>query len=242
MDVPRQHDDDLFCRCDSVGFRNDHHSRYFITNRISNLLRVHRLSYVDRALKTNEASFYISLDEFVVDSIQDHRPFYNWYYMSITTIRLETRIQAPIKICYDLSRSIDLHMKSTSFSKEKAIEGKLTGLIEANEFVTWQAYHFGLRLKMKVRITEALKPFFFHDQMVEGPFVSMNHAHILQQDNGVTVMRDEFQYEVPFGWFGRVFDRVILKKYMTRLLLHRNKVIRQTAENGEWKQYLNHAI
>jgi ligand-binding SRPBCC domain-containing protein len=160
----------------------------------------------------------------------------------MTTIKLETKIHAPIDVCYDLSRSIDVHMKSTSFSKEKAIEGKLTGLIEANEFVTWQAYHLGVKQRMKVRITEMIKPFFFHDEMVEGPFASMEHAHIFQQENAITVMRDDFQYQVPFGWIGKLFDKIILRKYMTSLLMKRNGLIKQIAESGEWTKYLNHAI
>ena len=39
------------------------------------------------------------------------------------TIQLETIINADIKICFDLSRSIDLHQISTAKTNEKAIAG-----------------------------------------------------------------------------------------------------------------------
>jgi hypothetical protein len=65
-----------------------------------------------------------------------------------TRIDLTTIINAPIEICFDLSRSIDLHQQSTQQTHEKAIAGRTTGLIELNEFVTWQATHFLITQKL----------------------------------------------------------------------------------------------
>ena len=160
----------------------------------------------------------------------------------MTTIKLETRIAAPIKVCFDLSRSIDLHLHTNRFSNEKAIAGKTSGIIEANESVTWRANHFGLPQQMKVRITQIIKPFFFEDEMVEGPFRSMQHAHIFQLQNGETVMRDEFQYEVPFGWVGKLIDKFMLRRYLLQLLEYRNETIKQVAESGNWINYLNPSL
>lgn len=61
------------------------------------------------------------------------------------TIYLETVINADIKICFDLSRSIDLHQFSTVKTKEKAIAGITTGLVNTGDFVTWEAIHFGIK-------------------------------------------------------------------------------------------------
>jgi hypothetical protein len=57
------------------------------------------------------------------------------------TIVLKTIIAAPINVCFDLSRSIDLHKISTSDTDEQAIAGITTGLISDGEFVTWKAKH-----------------------------------------------------------------------------------------------------
>ncbi len=160
----------------------------------------------------------------------------------MTTIRLETKINAPIRICYDLSRSIDLHKESVAFSDERPVEGKTSGLIEANEFVTWQAKHFGFPQKMKVLITETIRPFFFHDIMLEGPFAFMQHAHIFQQFNGVTVMRDEFEYKLPLGSIGKMIDNLFVRDYMTMLLNTRNNFIKEVAESDEWRNYLNYTL
>jgi hypothetical protein len=55
-------------------------------------------------------------------------------------IRLETVIRAPIERCFDLSRTIDLHMRSTEETQEIAVAGVTTGLIGLGEEVTWERH------------------------------------------------------------------------------------------------------
>ena len=69
------------------------------------------------------------------------------------TIKLETHINAPIQLCFDLSTSIDLHKISTAATNEKAIAGTTEGLINLNECVTWEATHFGIRQQLTTKIT-----------------------------------------------------------------------------------------
>ena len=60
-------------------------------------------------------------------------------------IELQTEINSTIEICFDLSRSIDLHKISTAKTNETATDGVTKGLINLNQFVTWQARHFGVK-------------------------------------------------------------------------------------------------
>ena len=92
-------------------------------------------------------------------------------------IELETFIHANINTCFDLSRSIDLHTLSTAKTKEKAIAGRTSGLIEMNETVTWQATHFMVRQKFISKITAFHRPFHFRDEQQKGPFRLFTHDH-----------------------------------------------------------------
>lgn len=74
------------------------------------------------------------------------------------------------------------------------------------------------------------KPNYFEDKMLKGAFKSMKHEHTFESKNDETIMSDKFQYEVPFGLLGKVFDGLILKKYMTKFLKIRNKVLKEIAE------------
>lgn len=49
---------------------------------------------------------------------------------------INTVIKNNCEVVFDLCRSIDLHLISTSKTNEKAIAGKTSGLINLNETVT----------------------------------------------------------------------------------------------------------
>ena len=145
-------------------------------------------------------------------------------------IELTTIINAPIEICFNLARSIDLHMESTKQTGEKAIAGRTSGLIESGETVTWRARHFGIWQTLTSKITEFDQPNFFADELVKGAFKSFRHEHYFLERNNQTLMKDVFTFQSPFGILGRLFNWLVLTRYMTRLLIKRNVVIRKTAE------------
>lgn len=147
------------------------------------------------------------------------------------TLNLITIIKAPVQTVFDLSRSIDLHTDSMQHTGERAIAGTTTGLIGLNETVTWRARHFGLMLRMTTKIIAMESPHRFTDEQVRGLFKRLHHVHRFELIVGSgTRMIDEFQFESPCGWLGRIVDRVVLKRYLTRLLQHRNEMIKNVAE------------
>jgi ligand-binding SRPBCC domain-containing protein len=149
----------------------------------------------------------------------------------MTTINLTTKIKAPVQIVFDFSRNIDIHQQSASKTNEIAIAGVTSGLINHNETVTWQGKHFGLYLTHKSRITAMTFYDYFADEMEEGKFKTFKHEHHFKEENGITTMTDQLQYETPFGILGRLFDFLFLKKHLTYFLLNRNQVLRELSEN-----------
>jgi len=99
-------------------------------------------------------------------------------------IKLLTEINAPIAICFDLSRSIDLHKISTSETSEEAIFGVTTGLIGLNEYVTWEAVHFGVKQKLTSKITAYERPFHVADEQIKGAFKYFRHTHNFSELDG----------------------------------------------------------
>ncbi len=147
------------------------------------------------------------------------------------TINLITKIDAPKKVIFDLSRNIDVHQNSASKTNEIAIAGVTSGLINLNETVTWRGKHFGLYLTHKSRITAMVFYDYFVDEMEEGKFKSFKHEHTFIEKEKKTVMIDNLNYETPFGIFGKIFDKIILRKHLTNFIIERNKVLKELAEN-----------
>ncbi len=79
-------------------------------------------------------------------------------------IQLTTEIKAPIEICFDLARSIDLHKLSTKHTHEEAVAGITSGLIGLGETVTWRAKHFTLSTKITENAT------FYRSLFLQAPF------------------------------------------------------------------------
>lgn len=153
-------------------------------------------------------------------------------------ITLHTNIKSTPKIVFDLSRSIDLHKISTAKTNEDAVAGVTSGLIGLGEWVTWRAKHLGVYQQLTSKITEYSRPDYFVDEMQKGIFKRFKHQHLFKDLGDSTLMTDIFDYDSPLGVLGKIADIVFLKKYMTRLLLHRNQIIKNYAESGQWKNIL----
>ncbi len=142
--------------------------------------------------------------------------------------RIVTDIAAPVEQCFDLSRSIDLHLESMIASKERAVAGVTTGLISEGQEVSWQARHFGIQWRMTSRITEFEAPHRFVDEMVRGPFASFRHEHRFEAHAGGTRMTDVVTFGVALG----PIANLPVGLYLRRLMTIRNAVIRTKAQAG----------
>lgn len=154
-------------------------------------------------------------------------------------IELHTTINSDIQTVFDLSRSVDLHQISTKKTNEKAIAGKLSGLMELNDTVTWRAKHFGIYQTLTSKITEYERPRYFVDEMVSGIFKRFRHEHRFLEKDGKVTMTDVFDYTAPLGILGKMADKLFLKRYMTYFLHLRNETIKTYAESNLKNELIN---
>jgi len=135
-----------------------------------------------------------------------------------------------MEICFDLARSIDVHIAAVSNTSERAVAGVTSGLIGLGETVTWEAVHFGIKQRLTSRITKYERPRLFIDEMVRGAFHSFIHVHEFKSISEGTLMVDKFSYTTPLGPLGRIADRLFLKRYMGRFLQKRASYLKHVAE------------
>lgn len=153
-------------------------------------------------------------------------------------ITLTTDIAAPVDTVFDLSRSIDLHVESTSQTNEKAVAGRTSGLIELGETVTWEATHFFVRQRLTVCIKQFDQPNHFRDSMVSGAFLRFDHDHHFQASAIGTTMTDVFDFTSPFGPLGYLANWLFVTRHMRKLLAGRNQLIKTIAESDDAKRYV----
>ena len=148
----------------------------------------------------------------------------------MTTIIITTNYYAPIETVFDTNRDIDIHQQSASKTEEIAIAGITSGLINKNETVTWKGKHFGVYLTHQSLISELIFPTYFVDEQLKGKFKSFKHQHFFEQKENYVEVTDILNYETPYGIFGKLFDKLFLKKHLTDFIMKRNAVLKNLAE------------
>jgi ligand-binding SRPBCC domain-containing protein len=158
----------------------------------------------------------------------------------MSLIHLTTFIAAPIERVFDLSRSINLHKISTADTKEEAVAGKMSGLINEGEKVTWKAKHLFKIRYFTSKITAMVANDYFIDELEKGDFKFFKHEHHFKQVDNGTIMIDLLEFESPYGIIGQLADKCYLKNYLQNFLIIRNNVIKDYAESQKWKALLNY--
>ena len=148
----------------------------------------------------------------------------------MATIHLTTHLPASPETCFDLVLNVDVQVQLDSTTR--VLGGVTSGPLHLGDCVTWRAVHFGLPWRMTSKIIEVERPKYFVDAMQRGPFASWRHLHQFEPLLTGTLIHDSVAYVAPFGILGRLFDAVVLQRYLTGLLASRNQRLRQLAEGG----------
>lgn len=157
----------------------------------------------------------------------------------LARIELSTQIAAPRERCFDLARSVELHLRSTAATGERAVGGKTAGLLALGDQITWRARHFGVWQSLAGHITAYDRPRYFQDTMLRGAFRRLRHDHYFDPaPGGGTVMRDLFEYTASLGPLGWLAERLFLTRYLRRFLEARNRELKAVAESGEWVKFV----
>jgi ligand-binding SRPBCC domain-containing protein len=159
----------------------------------------------------------------------------------MVTLKEITVIGAPIERCFDLARSVEVHLAGNVHYGESAVatDGIRSGLVALGERVTWRAKHFGFWHQLTSQITVMKRPAHFQDVMIHGIFRFMRHDHFFRALSGdSTKMTDVFCFAAPFPLLGRLAEIALLRRYMRALLRERNAAIKEIAESAAWQRYL----
>ncbi len=146
-------------------------------------------------------------------------------------IRVETEIHASQERCFDLARSLSMHVVTTGKTRERIVSTHPSDLLELGDEVTFEATHFGVRQRLTSRIVEFERPNRFVDQMQKGAFRSLRHEHLFEKiDDESTKMIDILQFESPLGPLGGLVDRLFLRSYMEQFIRGRGQAMKAVTE------------
>lgn len=127
-------------------------------------------------------------------------------------------IKAPIDVCFDLARNVNL-ITAGSDRNEKLLE---EGNTVTRVTVTKQ------RLITKVIFME--RPYHFVEKMVRGPFSSFIQIYQFTEEERGTMLLNHVQYKSRFGPIGTALDKIFLEQVMKSFIISRSEELKELAE------------
>jgi ligand-binding SRPBCC domain-containing protein len=119
---------------------------------------------------------------------------------------------------------LDFRMRDTA--KAEVFEGAVFDYT-----IRW----FSLSLDWRSRIEGYHPPERFTDIQVKGPYPFWSHLHTFEEKNGSTLMRDEVNYRLPFGPFGRLLHSFAIRRQLRDIFCYRAVRIDQWAR-GQFRK------
>ncbi|HET8797477.1 MAG TPA: SRPBCC family protein [Thermoanaerobaculia bacterium] len=91
---------------------------------------------------------------------------------------------------------------------------------------------FGLSMRWTTRITLWREREVFADLQERGPYRYWHHTHTFRAADGGVEMHDRVEYELPFGFLGRLFGGPIVRRQLDAIFAYRAEAIRNIFGRG----------
>lgn len=142
----------------------------------------------------------------------------------------ESRINAPPQVVFRFHESPGaLEMLIPPWENMRVVES--TGSLRVGSRVVLRGRVWVVPVRWVAVHTEYEPPYLFADVQESGPFTKWHHRHrILDDGHGGAILRDEVEYELPMGRFGRWLGGWFVRRSLERMFDFRHQVTRQVSE------------
>jgi len=94
-----------------------------------------------------------------------------------------------------------------------------------------EAKVMGFKVRWIAEHTAYDPPRMFEDVQLEGPFHSWRHRHFVEPSGNGAILRDQIDYEPPFGFLGRLAAPLLIQSRLEKLFDYRHQVTRKWCES-----------
>jgi ligand-binding SRPBCC domain-containing protein len=81
----------------------------------------------------------------------------------------------------------------------------------------------GVRVSWRTEIVDWQPNRRFVDVQLRGPYKSWVHTHVFEAQEGGTSIRDEIEYQMPFGILGSIVNRFVVARDLERIFAYRQQ-------------------
>lgn len=143
----------------------------------------------------------------------------------MTVFERVTRIDAPLAVVFAFfSHHRNLERITPSWARLRVVESPGDRLREGDR-IEYRFRAFGVPMRWTARIALFRENEVFADLQERGPFRYWLHTHRFRADGSRTEMHDRVEYELPFGFPGRLLGGWIVRRRLVTLFEQRAEQI-----------------
>ena len=126
------------------------------------------------------------------------------------------------------SKPENLGLITPSSMKYSILEKSIAGDMYPGMIISYQLTPvFNISIKWATEITQIKEFKYFIDNQIKGPFTIWHHEHHFKEiENGIE-MTDILFYDLPYGIFGKLLHKFIVKKKMDEIFHYREQKIKE---------------
>jgi ligand-binding SRPBCC domain-containing protein len=79
------------------------------------------------------------------------------------------------------------------------------------------------------------------NEQFQGAFSEFRHEQYFRQIKNGTIIIDKLRFDLPYGYIGKIINRIFLESYLKNLLVQKNHVIKEYAESSKWESIIKFA-
>ena len=84
---------------------------------------------------------------------------------------------------------------------------------------------FGIKMNWVTEITQVQEKAFFIDEQRVGPYKIWHHEHRISEIDGGVLMTDLITYKPPFGFIGKLANRMVIKEKLNGIFVYRENAL-----------------
>lgn len=84
---------------------------------------------------------------------------------------------------------------------------------------------FNLKMNWVTEITQVQEKAFFIDEQRVGPYKIWHHEHRISEIDGGVLMTDLITYKPPFGFIGKLANRLVIKEKLNEIFVYRENAL-----------------
>jgi uncharacterized protein len=144
-----------------------------------------------------------------------------------------TRLRAPLGEVFEFfSSPANLGRITPPAMRFRIIEGPARKIREGDR-IRYTIRVMGVPVRWTTRIVAWRDGEEFSDLQESGPYAYWLHTHMFREEDGVVTMTDVVEYELPFGFAGRMAAGWLVRRQIEGIFEYRAKVMRSLFEQPD---------